>query len=267
MTGKAVPWQLKMLRVSVKKTQKLKSLLAHLQPPVAGDCLLVTCGDNTGALNYRLRECGGDWSFCDLEPQNVAAMAELLGQEVVHAAGPAALPYPDGRFDTVVTIDCQEHLDDPGAFTREIARIVRPGGRAIVTVPSGNERKLAVRLKNALGMTKEFYGHKVVGYDVPALEEQARAAGLEPVSSSSYSRLFTELVELCINFVYVKVLSRKKAADGRIAPTSEQQMRKVMKAYRVYRLCYPIFKAVSLLDVLVPFGRGYAVVLETRKPK
>jgi len=259
------PWQLRMLDVSLKKKQKLNALLRHLGSS-GGRCLLVTCGDNNGALNYRIRESGGDWAFCDLEPQNVAEMSELLGQDVAHAPAPGALPYADAEFETVVTIDCHEHMPDPQTFNAEIARILKPAGRAILTVPNGNEKKLAVRLKNLVGMTKEFYGHHVVGYDVPEMEAQARAVGLEPAASSSYSRLFTELIELCINLLYVKVISRKKSRHGQIAPTSNRDLEKIEKIYKVYRIAYPVFRAISTLDLLVPFGRGYAVVVESRKP-
>ena len=41
-------------------------------------CLLVTCGDNNGALNYHLRGRGGSWSWAEFEPEMQAAMEELL---------------------------------------------------------------------------------------------------------------------------------------------------------------------------------------------
>ena len=65
------PWQLKMFSVAVKKRRKLDALLSHLGPALTGDCLLVTCGDNNGALNWHIRRAGGNWSFAELEPQNI----------------------------------------------------------------------------------------------------------------------------------------------------------------------------------------------------
>lgn len=46
------------------------------------------------------------------------------------------LPLGDGSGDVVVSIETIEHLENPRAFMRELARIVRPGGTVIVTTPN-----------------------------------------------------------------------------------------------------------------------------------
>jgi hypothetical protein len=157
----------------------------------------------------------------------------------------------------------------------EILRIVRPGGRAIVTVPNGDPHRPAMFVKRALGMTKEVYGHVRDGYTIPELTDMLAGAGFRPVKSSSYSRFFTEMVELALNVAYVKVLSRKSRTTDEagaenhapIAPSSSEQMRKVEKTLRMYGLIYPFCRAVAALDdVLLPFTTGYAVAVEFAKP-
>ena len=46
-----------------------------------------------------------------------------------------ALPFDDGRFDTVILSDVLEHIPTPEALCREIARILAPGGKLIMNVP------------------------------------------------------------------------------------------------------------------------------------
>ena len=51
-------WQLDMFRRSIKKQLKLAALLDFLSEMDGKKCLLVTCGDNNGALNWYFREHG-----------------------------------------------------------------------------------------------------------------------------------------------------------------------------------------------------------------
>lgn len=46
-----------------------------------------------------------------------------------------AQTFPDGSFDLVVTQDVMEHVLDPAAAFREIARTLRPGGAHVFTTP------------------------------------------------------------------------------------------------------------------------------------
>ena len=43
------------------------------------------------------------------------------------------LPFPDGSVDAVTCERVFQHLDDPDRATREIARVLRPGGRVVIT--------------------------------------------------------------------------------------------------------------------------------------
>ncbi len=45
------------------------------------------------------------------------------------------LPYPDDHFDAVVLLDVLEHVADERAVVAEIARVLRPGGLLVVSVP------------------------------------------------------------------------------------------------------------------------------------
>jgi len=45
------------------------------------------------------------------------------------------LPFVEGCFDTVVATEVLEHLPEPEQVVREAARVLRPGGRLLMTVP------------------------------------------------------------------------------------------------------------------------------------
>ncbi len=52
-----------------------------------------------------------------------------------------AIPFEDGSFDIVTCRIAPHHFPDPGRFVREVARVLRPGGRFVLidsTVPEGD---------------------------------------------------------------------------------------------------------------------------------
>jgi len=263
------PWQLRLFSKTLKKRQKLALLLRQIGPTAGRRCLLVTNGDNNGALNWHFREHGGDWTWVENEEGHIAEMQALLGDPVLKGEA-QRLPVPDAAFDVAVSIDVHEHLDDCAPFARELGRVVRPGGRVVVTTPNGDPWKPVTLLKRAIGMTKERYGHKVYGYNVAQHEAMLRAAGLEPLAHGSYSKLFTESIELALNFAYVVLLSKKKKPGvevGTIAPSSGEQLRSVEKQVRLYSAIYPVLRAIAALDALLPFFTGYAVAVVARRPE
>ena len=58
---------------------------------------------------------------------------------MTYVAAPAErIPFPDGHFDVVTSINSLDHVDDLAATLAEIARVLRPGGDFLLEVEIGH---------------------------------------------------------------------------------------------------------------------------------
>ncbi|MCQ3943049.1 MAG: hypothetical protein DPW22_07520 [Alphaproteobacteria bacterium] len=67
------------------------------------------------------------------------------------------LPFPDGRFDLVYASEVIEHVNDTAAFLGELARVIKPGGRLLLSTP--NSAFWVFRLAGLLGWTLSEVQH------------------------------------------------------------------------------------------------------------
>ncbi|MEO6811414.1 MAG: methyltransferase domain-containing protein [Isosphaeraceae bacterium] len=70
------------------------------------------------------------------------------------------VPLPDGLADVVAAVETIEHVENPRAFMRELARLARPGALIVVTTPNQLSllSKLTLILKNQFNAFTERPG-------------------------------------------------------------------------------------------------------------
>lgn len=85
----------------------------------SGDGLVLDCGAGRRDRYYANVV---NFEIVDYESTDVLGVGECL-------------PFRDGSFDAVVSLAVLEHVRDPFACAREIARVLRPGGRLACAVP------------------------------------------------------------------------------------------------------------------------------------
>ena len=94
----------------------------------------VGCGDGA-RYGARVHASGVEIHGVDISEVAVEfARARGINARVASLVDP--LPYPDASFDVAVCLEVLEHLVDPAIVTREIARVLKPGGRALLSVPN-----------------------------------------------------------------------------------------------------------------------------------
>ena len=92
----------------------------------------VGCG--TGA-NLLMLSQFGDAEGVDIS-EDALAFCRERGLANVKLGAAEKLPYDDGTFDLVTALDVVEHLDDDLSGLVEMRRVLRPGGRVLLFVPT-----------------------------------------------------------------------------------------------------------------------------------
>ncbi|MGH3980905.1 MAG: SAM-dependent methyltransferase [Pseudonocardiaceae bacterium] len=84
------------------------------------------------------------------ERVNASAMARWPGRLEFRVGSAAAIPYPDGFFDAVVSVEAAQHFDAPTGFATEASRVLAPGARLLVTSFFATTADSAARLPDLL---------------------------------------------------------------------------------------------------------------------
>jgi 2-polyprenyl-3-methyl-5-hydroxy-6-metoxy-1,4-benzoquinol methylase len=123
------------------------------------ECVLldIGCGWDAKFLRsveaYVSRAEGIDARAPELHTQKLSTRRMTLAQ---------SLPYADDAFDVVTMLAVLEHLSHPGAVIAEVFRILKPGGRLVLTVPSTAAKPVLEFLAFRLGIVSaaEIRDHK-----------------------------------------------------------------------------------------------------------
>jgi len=116
----------------VKADYLIDIITREIGDPKTARVLDIGCG--VGVYHQNLRPRVGSLSGVDVSVQSIdMAKTHNDGVDYSHYAG-ARLPYDDGSFDVAMTVCVMHHVPVPmwENFASEMARILRPGGMAVV---------------------------------------------------------------------------------------------------------------------------------------
>jgi len=134
----------------------------------------VGCG--TGA-NLIMLSKYGDAEGVDVS-EDALAFCRERGLDKVKLGAGEELPYEDGTFDLVTALDVVEHMDDDLAGLSEMQRVLRPGGRVLLFVPT---------FMFLWGLQDEVSNHRR-RYRLPQLRRVLQQAGFE-VERTTYANI------------------------------------------------------------------------------
>lgn len=167
---------------SLTEALERRLVLRHIGDVAGRDILEIGCGD--GDLAVRLAELGGRVSAIDASEQMIAAARQRASAHhanVNFRLGIAQqIPFEDGSFDIVVAVTILCFVRDATPVFREIARVLKPGGRLVIgELGRWSTWAAERRIRAWLGSELWKRGFFRTPADLRAL---ARSVGLVPVA-------------------------------------------------------------------------------------
>jgi SAM-dependent methyltransferase len=155
----------------------LKYLDAELGPPVPGQVRkILDIGSGAGNMAHHLAQYGQVFGI-DYNPRPLP-VAQARGLPVSQGSG-SELPFPAATFDLVALLDTVEHIPDELGVLAECSRVLKPGGKLIVTVPA---------FMWLWSYNDEINAHQR-RYTEPELRQKLELCGLR-VTRASYNNFF-----------------------------------------------------------------------------
>lgn len=229
-------------------------ILRRFVPMLTGTSLL-NAGAGAGSMTYKLVDRGFDVTSVEYSPALVERVRQELGRRQVTSSNPVAvgdlqtLDLPTAAFDGAVCAEVLEHLDDDRAAAGHLARVLRPGGALVVSVPADPFR---------FDWVDRWAGHRR-RYTADGLRELLAGAGFVDVEVTGWGFPVTGIYH---RFVYRPMLRRRLAAQQSGAATGGGGPR------RVERLAAPLLRAAFEVDTafMGRVGAHFGLIATARTP-
>jgi SAM-dependent methyltransferase len=145
---------------------------------------------NTRILVWASRQGARTYGVDISEPTVIQARAAFHQEPGAHPLGGAVgdvreLPFRDASFDAIYSMGTIEHFDETERAVEEMARVLKPGGRAIIGVPNRHDpflRPLLATVLQAVGLYA--YGYEK-SYSRRALRGMLERAGFTVVAETA----------------------------------------------------------------------------------
>ncbi len=167
--------------------QERRLAMLNAAAPLEGRRVLVD-GCGIGLYVRAIRRFTPHVFGIDIEPTYLVQGRCAGVTELVQAAC-EQLPFPEATFDVVLSNEVLEHVHDDRAAAREIARVLRPGGRAVIFAPN---RWYPFETHGVYWRGRYYFGNKPLVNWLPSVVRNRLAPHVRAYTAAQLLQLFAD---------------------------------------------------------------------------
>jgi SAM-dependent methyltransferase len=139
--------------------------------------LEIGCGDGYGT--HKLARRAAETVAIDVDRDAVAYAAQKYTSGTCHFRHyeGGEIPFPDQTFDLVISFQVIEHVENDRHFVAEACRVLKPGGRFLLTTPNRTHRVPPGSAPWNAFHVREYYPHELESM-LRSIFRQARVLGI-----------------------------------------------------------------------------------------
>ncbi len=115
--------------------QRFDRAFAHFQPSDGMRALNIWSRNGEAVDYFRRRAPQIELVNAEVSPRMIEKARTSYPNEAFVNTDLRSLPFADDEFDFILSLETLEHAPDPLGFLRELARVLKPGGRLVLSCP------------------------------------------------------------------------------------------------------------------------------------
>lgn len=180
------------------------------------------------------------------------------------------LPFRSESFDKILCAEVLEHISEDDKALGEIARMLKPGGVLVVTVPCSDFTFVSLIDLLNIKTVHDYEGpekHVRKGYTLAGLSEALDRVGMVIYDHKYFCHFFSKLMLDVISIAHLLV--RRMAMGQKAWTWADIQSLNTKRSFTLYKLIFPLLLAFCKLDMLFlrsSRSKGSGIAVASRKP-
>jgi len=226
-------------------------LICSMVAATAGDRVL-DVGSGTGYFAEQMSTCGAATVCVDIARENLISLRQRLKNKLVLISARAEqLPLSNESFDKIIFSEVLEHIEADSGVLKELARVLRPDGILVITVPCTEYRFPSVIQLLGIKTVHDQEGpekHYRKGYTLTELSEALQQAGMTISRFVYFAHFFSQLLLDIISIMHI--LTRKLFMRQKSWNWADIQQLNSSSFFSIYKALFPVILILSKIDNL-----------------